>query len=157
MPGPWPMPPDPRPQRNLRIWFRVEEEVKDRHGVSRRRLLQRKLLQAGKITKMNPISVNVGQTAYFGFLEYDQNGHPMATPVAGTAAWSNASAGTGTITPSATGQSASYVGVAAGTDTVTLVLTVGSQTFTATAAITVVAVAQVLTSIQLVQLSSPGP
>lgn len=152
MPGPWPMPPD-HPPRESRIWFTVEELT--RHG--HRRLLQRKLLQKGKTTQMNPISLNVGSTIYLGFIEYDQNGHPMVTPVAGTAAWTNTTAATGTLTPSATGQSVNYVGVAAGTDTITLTLTVGAQTFTATVAIIVVAVVQALTSVQILQLTSPGP
>ena len=96
---------------------------------------------------MAAFNVTVGTPVIFGFTEVDQNGTPLATPVAGTAVWSNSNSAAGTLAPSPSGQSATYTPVAPGTDTVTAVLTVGGQTFTATVTVNVAAAPQVLSGI----------
>lgn len=101
---------------------------------------------------MASFTLAVGTPVFFGFVEEDQNGQPMVTPVAGTAAWSNTTPATGTLTPSPSGQSATYTPVAAGADTVNFTLTVGDETFSATAAITVAGAAQTLTAVQIVEI-----
>lgn len=104
---------------------------------------------------MAAFSLTVDQPVFLGFSEFDQSGNPMAPPVAGAATWSNSTPGTGALTPSSTGQSATYNPTAAGSDVVTLTLVAGGQTFTATASITVAAVVpppQVLSSVQITQI-----
>ena len=102
-------------------------------------------------------TVVVGVSVFLGFDELDQTGRSMVIPVAGTTAWSNLTPATGTVTPSPTGQSATYTPIAPGVDVVTFTLTVtmadGSVgTFSDTATLTVQAAPQVLTSVTITEI-----
>lgn len=109
------------------------------------------VLKPNKVTHM-AVSLQVGQKLPLSIGFLDQNGSPMAvTPVPDSPpTWSNSTAATGTLTPSADGLSASYAGVAAGTDTISLGVVVGGKTFAASIAVTVAAAAQVLTSVEII-------
>jgi hypothetical protein len=109
------------------------------------------VLNPRRITHM-ATSLQVGQSLPLSIMFSDQNGSPMnVTPVPDSPpTWTNTTAATGGITPSADGLSASYAGVAAGTDTINLSVVVGGKTFAASIAVTVAAAAQVLTSVEIV-------
>lgn len=110
-------------------------------------------LQPGKIPTMaDAITVNIGHAVNMSIVFLDQNGNPMLTAPTPDAAptWTDSTPATGTLVPAADGLSAVETAVAAGADVVTLSLTIGGTAFTATLPITVAAVAQVLTSVDII-------
>ena len=103
-------------------------------------------------------SLNVGQSVPITITELDQNGHPLTSPVVPDSppAWSQSTPATGTLAVAADGMSAQYTGVAAGTDTIAATLIAGGNSYSAQVNVTVAAVAQVLTSIEL-DVGTPTP
>jgi hypothetical protein len=142
-----------RRESTKRIYLYIEKCV-TRHHHRRLVLIDFKQLSSRRTIQMASFSVSMGTPVFFGYAEFDQLGNPMVTPVAGVPTWSNTTPATGTIAASSSGQSITYTPVAEGTDTVDFSLVVGSQTFSATADITVVAAAQVLTSVQIEQIAA---
>ena len=158
-------------RRPPNIWLRIEEAAPRRRGRQAQRIvLQEKHLTAGKTTKMNPISLTGATPIFLGFIELDQTGNPMVTPVppdtdvSPNPGWTNSTPATGSIVPSSTNLSATYTPIANGTDVVTCTLQAGGAVFTATVAITVTGIVvvppppppppqQVLSSIALQQLT----
>lgn len=104
---------------------------------------------------MGTFNTTMGTPIFLGYVEDDQTGNPMMPQVAGTTTWSLATLALGTLTPSTTGQSATYTPGAVGTDTVDFKVVVGGATFSATATVVVSKAPQVLTSVQIVQIASP--
>lgn len=101
----------------------------------------------------------VGQTLPLSLSFLDQNGNPIGPPPPtpdSPPSWSNTTPATETVTASPDGLTASALALAAGTDTINVTVVVGGQTFNAALAVTVMAQALVLTSVEIVA-GTPTP
>lgn len=100
---------------------------------------------------MSNVTVTVGHTVSFTLVYLDQNGNPMlTTPVPDAPpTWSDTTPATGALTPAPSGLSATELANAVGTDTVSVSVVVGGNIFAASIDLTVEAVPQVLTSVQI--------
>jgi len=97
------------------------------------------------------VTLTVGHTVAFALVFLDQNGNPMlTTPVPDAApVWSDITPATGTLTPAASGLTATELAIAPGADTVSVSLAVAGVSFTASIDVTVETAPQVLTSVQI--------
>ena len=100
---------------------------------------------------MSNVIVTVGHTVSFELVFLDQNGNPMlTTPVPDAPpTWTDTTPATGTLTVAPSGLSASEIANVVGSDTVNVALAVGGTSFAGTIDLTVQAVPQVLTSVQI--------
>jgi hypothetical protein len=100
---------------------------------------------------LSNVIVTVGHTVSFTLVFLDQNGNPMLTTPTPDAppSWSDTTPVTGTLTPAPSGLTATELANGVGTDTVNVSLMVGGTSFSASIDLTVQAVPQVLTSIQI--------
>jgi len=100
---------------------------------------------------MSSVTLTVGHTANLSIGYFDQNGNPMLTTPTPDAppTWTDTTPATGTLTPAASGLTATELAIAAGSDTVNVALAVGGVSFTGSIDVTVQSVPQVLTSIQI--------
>ena len=106
------------------------------------------ILHPGKEISMS-VTVTVGHTVSFSLVYLDQNGNPMLTAPVPDAApvWTDTTPATGTLTPAASGLTASELAIAAGTDTVNVAVAVGGKAFAASVDLAVHAAPQVLTTV----------
>ena len=106
------------------------------------------ILHPGKEKYMS-VTVTVGHTVSFSLVYLDQNGNPMLTAPVPDAApvWTDTTPATGTLTPAASGLTASELAIAAGTDTVNVAVAVGGKAFAASVDLAVHAAPQVLTTV----------
>lgn len=103
--------------------------------------------------------INVGQTQKFKISYLDAAGNeivPTPTPDS-PPQWSHSVPADDDLAAAADGNTAQATGIAAGDDTISLVLSIGGVQFTATEALTVIAVAPVVTSIAIVADGPPTP
>jgi hypothetical protein len=114
-------------------------------------------LTPNRRSKLANITVSVGHTINFTLVYLDQLGNPMlVTPTPDAApTWTDTTPATGTLTPG--GNTASEIAIAAGTDTVSVALAVATVAFTASIGVTVTAVPQVLTSVQIAATDVTAP
>jgi hypothetical protein len=105
---------------------------------------------------MSNVKVTVGHSVAFSIVYLDQNGNPMLTAPTPDSppAWSDTTSATETLTPAASGLTASAVALAAGTDVVSVSVTVGGVVFSATCDVEVDAAPQVLTSVEIAAVAS---
>jgi len=108
-------------------------------------------LTANRRTHLSNVIVTVGHTVTFSLVFLDQNGNPMVTtPLPdGPPTWTDTTPATGTLTPAASGLTATELATGVGADTVTVALAVGGTSFSASIDLTVQDVPQVLTSVQI--------
>lgn len=100
---------------------------------------------------MSNVIVTVGHTVTFTLVFLDQNGNPMITTPLPDAppTWTDTTPATGTLTPSASGLTATELATGIGADSVSVALAVGGTAFTGSIDVTVQDVPQVLTSVQI--------
>lgn len=108
-------------------------------------------LTPNRRTHLSNVIVTVGHTVSFTLVFLDQNGNPMLTTPTADAppAWTDTTPATGTLTVAPSGLTASEAAMVVGSDTVNVALAVGGVAFAATIDLTVQAVPQVLTSVQI--------
>jgi hypothetical protein len=100
---------------------------------------------------LSNVIVTQGHTVSFALVFLDQNGNPMlTTPVPDAPpAWTDTTPATGTLTVAPSGLTSSEIANVVGSDTVNVSLAVGGTSFAATVDLTVQAVPQVLTSVEI--------
>jgi hypothetical protein len=108
-------------------------------------------LTANRRTILSNVIVTVGHTVTFSLVFLDQNGNPMVTTPLPDAppTWTDTTPATGTLTPAASGLTATELTTGVGADTVNVSLAVGGTSFSASIDLTVQDVPQVLTSVQI--------
>src|SRR5712672_1772300 len=96
-------------------------------------------LTANRRTNLSNVIVTVGHAVTFSLVFLDQNGNPMVTtPLPdGPPTWTDTTPTTGTLTPAASGLTASELTTGVGADTVTVSLAVAGTSFSASIDLTV--------------------